>query len=78
MELQNILYEKQEQTAFITLNRPKVLNALNYRTMDELAYAFGDAATDESVRVVILTGSGDKAFAAGADIDHKIGLFRHW
>ena len=68
MDLQNIIYEKKEQTAFITLNRPKVLNALNDRTIEELAYAFGDAATDESIRVVILTGTGDKAFAAGADI----------
>jgi len=68
MELQNILYEKKEQIAFITLNRPKVLNALNDRTIDELSFLFGDAGTDDSIRVVIITGSGDKAFAAGADI----------
>ena len=68
MDLQNILYEKKDQIAYVTLNRPKVLNALNDRTIDELAEVFGDAATDESIRVVILTGTGDKAFAAGADI----------
>ena len=68
----NIVYEKKEQTAVMTLNRPKVLNALNDRTIDELAEVFGDAATDESIRVVVLTGSGDKAFAAGADIGELV------
>jgi enoyl-CoA hydratase len=68
MKLENIVFEKQDQVAHITLNRLKVLNALNDQTIDELARVIEDAATDESIRVVIITGAGDKAFAAGADI----------
>ena len=66
--LENLLYEKKVGIAYVTLNRPKVLNALNQRTWEELRTVFEDARDDESVRGVIVTGSGDKAFIAGADI----------
>jgi enoyl-CoA hydratase len=64
----NILYERKGAIAYVTLNRPKVLNALNQRTWEELRAAFEDARNDADVRGVILTGAGDKAFIAGADI----------
>jgi enoyl-CoA hydratase len=62
------LYEKKGPIAYVTINRPKVLNALNKATIEELNEAFHDARDDATVRGVILTGAGDKAFAAGADI----------
>jgi len=62
------LYEKKGPIAYVTLNRPKVLNALNQRTWQDLRAAFEDARDDADVRGVILTGAGDKAFIAGADI----------
>lgn len=63
-----ILYEKSRLRATITINRPKVLNALNFRTLTELGIAFQDAAWDDDVAVVILTGAGTRAFCTGADI----------
>jgi len=66
--LENLLYEKKGAIAYVTLNRPKVLNALNQRTWENLRTAFEDARDDAQVRGVILTGAGDKAFIAGADI----------
>ena len=66
--LQNVLYEKKDGIAYVTLNRPKVLNALNTPTWTDLRTTFEDARADKSVRGVILTGTGDKAFIAGADI----------
>jgi enoyl-CoA hydratase len=66
--LENLLYEKKGGIAYVTLNRPKVLNALSQRTWENLRTAFEDARDDASVRGVILTGAGDKAFIAGADI----------
>jgi enoyl-CoA hydratase/carnithine racemase len=68
LQLQNALYEKKGPIAYVTLNRPKVLNALSQAVFSELKDVFGDARDDASVRGVILTGNGDKAFAAGADI----------
>lgn len=68
MNFENILFEKKDAIAYVTVNRPKVLNALNMATMEELRTAFHDIKSDASVRVVILTGSGEKAFIAGADI----------
>jgi enoyl-CoA hydratase/carnithine racemase len=65
---ENVLYEKKGAIAYVTLNRPKVLNALNKATIAELIEVFEDARDDAAVRGVILTGAGDKAFAAGADI----------
>src|SRR2546426_1778967 len=68
MGYENILYEKKDGIAYITFNRPKVLNALNNKTIDELRQALVDARDNDSVRVLILTGAGEKAFVAGADI----------
>src|SRR5690348_7538276 len=68
LTLTNLLYEKKDGIAYVTLNRPKVLNALNQATWNDLRVAFEDARDDDAVRGVILTGSGDKAFIAGADI----------
>lgn len=68
MDYQNLLFERSENIAQITLNRPKVLNALNRALFAELDAALDEIAADESVRAVILTGAGEKAFAAGADI----------
>ncbi|MGO9126277.1 MAG: enoyl-CoA hydratase/isomerase family protein [Terriglobales bacterium] len=68
MSYENILFEKKNSIAYVTVNRPKVLNALNMATMEELRSAFTDAKNDAGIRVVILTGSGEKAFIAGADI----------
>src|SRR5437868_4109885 len=67
-EFANLLFDKREQIAYISVNRPKVLNALNMETMEELGRAFTAAKEDSDVRVVIFTGSGEKAFIAGADI----------
>jgi enoyl-CoA hydratase len=68
LTLENLLYEKHGAIAYVTLNRPKVLNALNQRTWEDLRAAFEDARDDAAVHGVILTGAGDKAFIAGADI----------
>jgi enoyl-CoA hydratase/carnithine racemase len=68
----NILYETKGAIAYITLNRPKVLNALNKCVIMELKVAFEAAREDSTVRGVIFTGAGDKAFAAGADISEML------
>jgi len=68
MAYENILFEKKDSIAYITFNRPKVLNALNRKTVEELRDTLLDAREDSSVRVVILTGAGEKSFVAGADI----------
>ncbi|HXN52202.1 MAG TPA: enoyl-CoA hydratase-related protein [Candidatus Acidoferrum sp.] len=68
MAYENILFEKKDSIAYITFNRPKVLNALNRKTVEELRDALLDAREDSSVRVLILTGAGEKSFVAGADI----------
>src|SRR6478672_4011047 len=68
LTLANVLYEKKGAIAYVTVNRPKVLNALNTPTWTDLRTAFEDAKVDPSVYGVILTGAGDKAFIAGADI----------
>ena len=68
LTLANVLYEKRGAIAYVTVNRPKVLNALNTATWKDLRTAFEHARDDDAVRGVILTGAGDKAFVAGADI----------
>ena len=68
MSYENLLYEKKEGIAYITFNRPKVLNALNRKTVEELQLVLTDVRDDAAVRVLILSGSGEKAFVAGADI----------
>ena len=65
---ETILYAKNGPVAYVTLNRPRVLNALNHTALIELKAAFEDASLDHDVRGVILTGAGEKAFIAGADI----------
>lgn len=68
LTLANVAYEKKGLIATVTVNRPKVLNALNTPTWADLRTAFEDARDDAAVRGVVLTGAGDKAFIAGADI----------
>src|SRR5258705_280963 len=68
MPYENLLYEKRDRIGFITFNRPKVLNALNRKTMEELNQILIAAREDEDVRVLLLTGAGEKSFIAGADI----------
>src|SRR6201998_22475 len=68
MNFENILLEKKNSIAYVTVNRPKLLNALNMATMEELRAAVHDIKSDAAIRVVIFTGSGKKAFIAGADI----------
>jgi enoyl-CoA hydratase len=69
MAYENLIYEKKDGIAWITFNRPKVLNALNRKTIGELQAILTDARDDTAVRVLILTGSEEKAFVAGADIN---------
>ena len=68
MTFENLLVNKDGSISYITVNRPKVLNALNMATMNELHAAFTQLKEDREVRVVILTGAGEKSFVAGADI----------
>jgi enoyl-CoA hydratase len=74
MEYKNILFEVSEGIATITINRPKALNALNSDVMAELNDASLKCKTDEAIKVVILTGSGEKSFVAGADISQMAEL----
>lgn len=73
MEYKNIMFGVEGNVAVVTLNRPEVLNALNEETMKELGSAMSECKQDGTVRVVILTGVGDKAFIAGADINEFVG-----
>jgi enoyl-CoA hydratase len=67
--MENLKLEKKNQIAYVAIDRPKVLNALNMATMQELWQVFSELKEDKQIRVVILTGSGEKAFVAGADIN---------
>src|SRR5215470_20394213 len=67
--MENVKVEKRNAIAYVTIDRPKVLNALNMATMQELWQVFSELKEDRQIRVVILTGSGEKAFVAGADIN---------
>src|SRR6266849_9405505 len=69
MAFENVKLQKKNNIAYVTIDRPKVLNALNMSTMGELQEVFTDLAADKDTRVVILTGGGGKAFVAGADIN---------
>lgn len=71
MELTDILYEKDDGIAKITINRPEVYNAFRAKTIDELIWAFRDAWDDNRIGVVTLTGTGDKAFCVGGDQKEK-------
>jgi len=68
MEFKNTLYEKSEGIATITINRPEALNALNEETINEILARLEDAKNDEGIRVIVVTGAGDRAFSAGADL----------
>ena len=72
MELENVTYQVEDGIAIITVSRPEALNALNSKTLDELCSAAWQAGEDPQVGAVIVTGAGDKAFVAGADIKEMI------
>jgi enoyl-CoA hydratase len=74
MEFKYIIYEKSEGIATITLNRPEALNSFSKEVVDEVLLALEDIRNDENVRVVILTGSGEKSFSTGADIKAMKGM----
>jgi enoyl-CoA hydratase len=74
MTFDNLLIERDAAVAIVTLNRPKVLNALNGQTLTELAGAMASFKNDAAVRVVVLTGAGEKSFVAGADINELAAL----
>jgi enoyl-CoA hydratase len=69
MTFENLLLERDGAVAIVTLNRPKVLNALNNQTLAELSACMASLKADDGVRAIILTGSGEKSFVAGADIN---------
>ncbi len=69
MAYENLLYEKKDHIGYVIFNRPKLLNALNRKTVEELGDLLARAREDVDVRVLILTGAGEKAFVAGADIN---------
>jgi enoyl-CoA hydratase len=74
MTFETIQLDLRGPVAIVTLNRPKVLNALNRQTFTELEVAFGQLAADDNVRAILLTGAGERAFAAGADISELAAL----
>jgi enoyl-CoA hydratase len=74
MEFRHVIYDKNEGIAIITLNRPEALNALSKEVVEEILRAVEDVRTDEDIRVVVLTGAGEKAFSAGADIKAMVGM----
>jgi enoyl-CoA hydratase/carnithine racemase len=73
---QNILYEKQGTRATVTLNRPAVYNCFNHAMLKEMSAAFQDASFDDEVRVLVLTGAGERAFCTGADLAEQQQFFQ--
>ncbi len=73
MNYNNLIYKTDGSIAICTFNRPKALNALNTETMDELSHVISTFKDDNALKVLILTGSGDRAFIAGADIKGMVG-----
>jgi enoyl-CoA hydratase len=74
MEFKNTLYEKNDGIATITINRPQVLNVLNPDTVQEISARLDDAVKDDKIYVVVITGAGEKAFSAGADLNIMQGI----
>jgi enoyl-CoA hydratase len=74
MEFKYIIYEKNQEIATITLNRPEALNAFSKEVIEEILQALEDVKSDENIRVILLTGAGEKAFSAGADIKAMKGM----
>src|SRR3970282_1405761 len=68
---QCVRYEKPPPVARVTINRPQVLNALNFPTLREMSRAFEDASWDDAVAVIVLTGAGDRAFCTGAELEEQ-------
>src|SRR2546425_13084057 len=86
-DYQYIIVERNEPVGVITLNRPKELNALNFSVVSELANALEELDRDQTIRSIVITGAGEKAFAAGADIkemsdkspiEMMVGGFQAW
>ncbi len=71
-----VLYEKKGHVAYVTLNRPAVLNAMNLRTHEQLADVWDDVEADDEVRLVVLTGAGDRSFSVGQDLRERAELDR--
>jgi dehydration protein DpgD len=71
-----VSYEKKDRVAYITLNRPAVLNAMDLRMHEELAAAWDDVEADDEVRVAVLTGAGDRSFSVGQDLKERARLDR--
>src|SRR5205814_5802939 len=69
MSFENLLLDRDGPVAIVTINRPRVLNALNAQTIDELRRAMLELQRDAQVRAIVLTGAGEKSFVAGADIN---------
>lgn len=80
MPFQNILWEKREEIGILTINRPEVRNALSQETLLEIDAALHGAEEDEGLRVVIITGAGNKAFSAGAGINQlcQVSMLDDW
>lgn len=74
MDYQNVTFEMREEIGLLTINRPKKLNALNHATMDEIQDILGKVKSDQALRVLVITGAGDKAFVAGADVSEFVDL----
>jgi len=74
MEFENTLYEKSEGIATITINRPEALNALNKQAVQEISSRLDDAEKDETVKVIVITGAGDRGFCVGLDLKAVKGI----
>src|SRR5579859_6135461 len=74
MNYETLLYEIRSRIAYVTINRPQKLNALNHRAIQELTDCFGRIGRTREAGAVVLTGAGEKAFAAGADINELAAL----
>ena len=74
MEYKTIIFQVEEPLAILTFNRPKALNAISTELLNEFSNILDEISANEAIRVLILTGSGEKAFVAGADINEFASL----